>query len=100
MEILLWFLFLLGYNFPAFHAYHSSPNVVIPLGTIKGSILETVKGRKIYSFRGIRYAKAPINELRFKVMLNNNIKVRLGTKIETSKILRMIKIFKAPMLLK
>lgn len=44
-----------------------SPQVTTPLGNIKGSILTTVRGKPIYSFRGIRYAKPPIDELRFQV---------------------------------
>ncbi|KAF2891820.1 hypothetical protein ILUMI_14353, partial [Ignelater luminosus] len=45
---------------------NGSPQVTTPLGEIKGSILTTVRGKTIYSFRGIRYAKPPINELRFQ----------------------------------
>lgn len=44
----------------------SSPTVTTPLGSIQGSILATRLGKPIYAFRGIRYAKAPINELRFQ----------------------------------
>lgn len=38
-----------------------------PLGKIQGSRLISRLGKTIYSFRGIRYAQAPINELRFQV---------------------------------
>lgn len=39
----------------------------IPLGRVKGSFMTTRLGRKIYSFRGIRYAEPPVGERRFKV---------------------------------
>jgi carboxylesterase type B len=42
-------------------------HVKTPSGEIEGSTLTSRLGKTIYSFRGIRYAKAPINELRFKV---------------------------------
>ncbi|XP_025833114.1 uncharacterized protein LOC108734580 [Agrilus planipennis] len=42
------------------------PCIDTPKGKILGSILTSRLGRTIYSFRGIRYAKAPINELRFQ----------------------------------
>lgn len=41
--------------------------VTTPLGAIEGAVLRTRLGRPIYAFRGLHYAKAPINELRFKV---------------------------------
>lgn len=43
------------------------PIVETELGRIQGSILETRLGRQFYSFRGIRYAKAPVDSLRFQV---------------------------------
>ncbi|KAJ8983994.1 hypothetical protein NQ317_008699 [Molorchus minor] len=43
-----------------------NPTVNTPLGQIKGSILKSRLGKSIFSFRGIRYAKPPINDLRFK----------------------------------
>ena len=36
-------------------------------GRLRGSVLITRKGRKIYSFRGVRFAQPPIGKLRFKV---------------------------------
>nr|XP_023020744.1 esterase FE4-like [Leptinotarsa decemlineata] len=42
------------------------PIVTTPLGKIKGSIQKSRLGRTIYSYRGIRYAKPPINDLRFQ----------------------------------
>ncbi|KAF2902347.1 hypothetical protein ILUMI_03838 [Ignelater luminosus] len=45
---------------------NENPVVTTPLGEIKGVILTTVLGKSIYSFRGIRYAKPPVGELRFK----------------------------------
>lgn len=44
------------------------PRVTTPLGEIEGAVLRTRLGKPIYAFRGIRYAKPPINELRFKVI--------------------------------
>lgn len=43
------------------------PLVTLSLGKIKGSVLTTRLGKPIFAFRGIRYAKAPVEELRFKV---------------------------------
>ncbi|KAI8115166.1 Venom carboxylesterase-6 [Lucilia cuprina] len=36
------------------------------LGKIRGTLLTSQAGRNFYAFRGIRYAKAPIGDLRFK----------------------------------
>jgi carboxylesterase type B len=44
----------------------SNAQVTTPSGKIEGSTLTSRLGKTIYSFRGIRYAKAPISELRFK----------------------------------
>ncbi|CAH1102056.1 unnamed protein product [Psylliodes chrysocephalus] len=44
----------------------AEPLVTISLGQIKGSIITSRLAKPIYSFRGIRYARAPVNELRFK----------------------------------
>jgi carboxylesterase type B len=51
-----------------FVTYSSSRNVQVntPLGRILGSTLTTRLGKTIYAFRGVRYAKPPINNLRFK----------------------------------
>lgn len=46
---------------------NKEPLVTLPLGKIKGSLLTSRLGKPIFSFRGIRYAKAPVEELRFKV---------------------------------
>lgn len=43
------------------------PLVRTSLGQIKGSMLTSRYGKAIYSFRGVRYAEAPIGALRFKV---------------------------------
>ncbi|KAF5306942.1 hypothetical protein FQA39_LY00172 [Lamprigera yunnana] len=45
---------------------HKELTISTPCGEIRGSIMKTVLGRTIYSFRGIRYAKAPIGNLRFQ----------------------------------
>lgn len=36
------------------------------LGKIRGTLLTSQAGRNFYAFRGVRYAKAPVGELRFK----------------------------------
>nr|AIY68330.1 putative integument esterase [Leptinotarsa decemlineata] len=40
--------------------------VTTPLGKIKGTIIPSRLGKPIFAFRGIRYAKAPVSDLRFK----------------------------------
>ncbi|XP_059056063.1 carboxylic ester hydrolase-like [Achroia grisella] len=42
------------------------PLVVTPAGAIRGSWMETRRGRQFKAFRGIRYAEPPVGELRFK----------------------------------
>ncbi|RZB40045.1 COesterase domain containing protein [Asbolus verrucosus] len=42
------------------------PTIPTPLGQIQGSILASRLGKQIFSFRGIRYAKAPVEDLRFQ----------------------------------
>nr|QLI62115.1 carboxylesterase 3 [Streltzoviella insularis] len=49
------------------------PVTVTPSGTIRGSWMETRKGRRFQAYRGIRYAEPPVGELRFqppKMILN------------------------------
>jgi Carboxylesterase family len=38
------------------------------LGRIQGTILVSLLEKQFYAFRGIRYGKAPVEELRFQVM--------------------------------
>lgn len=49
--------------------WDAAPTVTISLGKIRGKYLRLDTGEPLYSFRGIRYAQAPINELRFAVKL-------------------------------
>lgn len=42
------------------------PSVTTLLGKIEGSIFASRLGKPIYAFRGVRYAKAPVQELRFQ----------------------------------
>lgn len=44
-----------------------NPIVTTPLGQIKGAVLTSRLGKSFYAFRGIRYAKPPVDELRFQV---------------------------------
>jgi carboxylesterase type B len=41
--------------------------VVLKHGSLKGHRLTSRKGRDIFAFQGIPYAKPPVGELRFKV---------------------------------
>lgn len=41
--------------------------VTTGLGKIRGNVLESRLGNLFFAFRGIRYAKAPVDQLRFKV---------------------------------
>ncbi|KAF5277168.1 hypothetical protein FQR65_LT03874 [Abscondita terminalis] len=45
---------------------NATPLLTTPLGTIQGSIILSRQGKQIFAFRGIRYAKAPVGELRFQ----------------------------------
>ena len=45
----------------------SDPYVETSLGKIKGSYLSSYSKREFLAFRGIRYAKPPIGQLRFQV---------------------------------
>lgn len=46
--------------------FDALPIVSTGLGRIQGSIMTSRTGRPFYAFRGIRYGKAPVGELRFK----------------------------------
>lgn len=65
------------------------PVVTTKLGKIRGRFLESRLGNTFLAFRGIRYANAPINELRFQVVLKCNIFI-------TKHIIFSIKIFQIP----
>ena len=41
--------------------------VTAPIGKIRGSIFTSRLGKRIYSFRGIRYGEPPIGQQRFQV---------------------------------
>lgn len=45
----------------------ASPTVSINLGKIRGKYLTMYSGEPLYMFCGIRYAQAPVHELRFMV---------------------------------
>ncbi|XP_015176907.1 PREDICTED: esterase E4-like isoform X1 [Polistes dominula] len=44
-----------------------NPIIEAPVGKIRGSILTSRLGKKIYSFRSVRYAEPPVGERRFQV---------------------------------
>lgn len=48
--------------------WDAAPTVSISLGKIRGKYVTTQSGG-LYTFRGIRYAQAPINELRLMVRI-------------------------------
>lgn len=46
----------------------TEPIVTIPsLGPIRGSFMTSTNGWQFLAFRGIRYGKAPVGDLRFKL---------------------------------
>lgn len=45
------------------------PEVTAPIGRIRGSISTSRLGRRIYSFRGVRYAEPPTGQQRFQVAI-------------------------------
>lgn len=45
------------------------PLVTAPIGKIRGSILTSRLGKKIYSFRGVRYGEPPTGHQRFQVRI-------------------------------
>lgn len=51
-------------------AEHDEFNIVqTEYGSIRGKLMTTIyESKPFYSYRGIPYAKAPLNELRFKVI--------------------------------
>lgn len=53
------------------------PIVQTENGPIKGSVLQTRLGEQFLGFRGIRYGKAPVGDLRFKVSVSIIICVHL-----------------------
>ena len=51
--------------------------VKISKGTVKGTRVDHDFGQYFYSFRGIRYAKPPTEELRFMVIINYTVEATL-----------------------
>nr|CAH7758728.1 unnamed protein product [Callosobruchus chinensis] len=56
------FVLLLHYDW----VWGEHPELTTPSGPIRGSLLTSRLGKTIYAYRGIRYAKPPVGELRFK----------------------------------
>ena len=52
----------------------SSPKVDTRSGQLRGSVQKSIDGFDFYAFKGIPYAKPPVGELRFKVILSEFIK--------------------------
>ena len=50
--------------------------VKINKGAVKGVRIDHDFGQYYYSFRGIRYAQAPVGKLRFKVILYQSINTK------------------------
>lgn len=49
---------------------NEEPIVLTGLGNIKGSVLRSRLDALFYAFRGIRYGKSPVGDLRFRVSVN------------------------------
>lgn len=58
---------LLFLSLPTFSAGQTDPIVNITPGTVKGTRAVSRNGTEFFCFRGIRYARPPTGELRFKV---------------------------------
>ncbi|XP_046396461.1 juvenile hormone esterase-like [Ischnura elegans] len=61
-------LLLAGCHLLCFGTAHDAhgPVVQTPMGAVRGSTMPSRSGDTIYAFRGMRYAKPPVGELRFK----------------------------------
>ncbi|XP_022903453.2 esterase FE4-like [Onthophagus taurus] len=64
--ILLFSLCCVSTSFGYFKQSETNLIASTPLGQLKGTILTSRKGAKILSFLGVRYAEAPIGNLRFQ----------------------------------
>ncbi|XP_076396750.1 uncharacterized protein LOC100876166 [Megachile rotundata] len=62
-EVLLFLV--IGYA----HCCAHHPEVGAPTGRIRGSILNSRLGKKIYTFRGVRYAEPPTGNRRFQIAI-------------------------------
>lgn len=64
----IWSVVILYAFYSISNADEACPILFTPLGKMIGSTLESRLGKTIYSYRGIRYAQAPVGQLRFKVV--------------------------------
>lgn len=51
------------------NATEEQPVVNAPIGPIRGSFMTSRLGKKIYSFRGVRYGESPTGHQRFQVSI-------------------------------
>lgn len=70
-----------------------NPLVSTPTGKFEGNILTSRQGKTIKAFRGIRYAEAPIGELRFKVSLTHILKMKFCLKKATKRLTRFSRFY-------
>ena len=70
LQLFLFLVYLVHYNVVGGEENESKePLVTIPsLGQVRGSLMTSAGGRQFLAFRGIPYAKPPIENLRFKVL--------------------------------
>lgn len=68
-NILMLILCIVGAVICEYSTDIEQPLVEAPIGKIRGSIIVSRHGRKIYSFRGIRYGEPPVGKQRFQVIL-------------------------------
>lgn len=66
-----------------------SLEILTPNGKVRGSFMESRLGKKIYSFRGLRYAEPPTGQQRFKVSSEFDENFLIGLFLLTCAIFRI-----------
>lgn len=69
MKLLVLLIEIFLFTESALRTCASDPIVDTPMGRFRGSMMQSTAGREFLAFRGIRYAKPPVGQLRFKVHL-------------------------------